>query len=148
MKVLLAIDDSPYSEAAVQTVLVQLAPKTTEVRVVHILELILLVPSMMPGPNLAPDFVAMRQEALAEAKALVGRVASQLKSAGFAVTTDVEEGEPRTRIVELAKEWGADLILLGSHGRKGLQRFLMGSVSDSVARHAHCSVQIVRRPNS
>jgi nucleotide-binding universal stress UspA family protein len=54
------------------------------------------------------------------------------------------EGEPRTEILDKAKAWGADLIVLGSHGRQGWDRLLMGSVAESVALHAHCSVQVVR----
>jgi nucleotide-binding universal stress UspA family protein len=49
-------------------------------------------------------------------------------------------------IVDRAAEWHADLIVLGSHGRHGLDRFLIGSVSEYVARHAPCSVEIVRMP--
>lgn len=50
------------------------------------------------------------------------------------------------RDLEQASKWGADLIVLGSHGRKGLKHFLLGSVSETVARHAICSVEIVRVP--
>jgi nucleotide-binding universal stress UspA family protein len=55
------------------------------------------------------------------------------------------EGEPRSFILDEAKAWGADLIVLGSHGRQGWDRLLMGSVAESVALHAHCSVEVVRR---
>jgi len=51
------------------------------------------------------------------------------------------EGEPRTEILDKAKAWGADLIVLGSHGRQGWNRLLMGRVAESVALHAHCSVR-------
>jgi nucleotide-binding universal stress UspA family protein len=54
-------------------------------------------------------------------------------------------GEPRAFILDEAKAWGADLIVLGSHGRHGLDRLLMGSVSESVALYAHCSVEVVRQ---
>jgi nucleotide-binding universal stress UspA family protein len=47
-------------------------------------------------------------------------------------------------ILDDAEKWPADLIVLGSHGLKGLNRFLLGSVSDAVSRHAACSVQVVR----
>ena len=53
-------------------------------------------------------------------------------------------GEPRSLILDAAEAWEADLIVLGSHGRRGLDRFLMGSVAESVAMHAHCSVEVVR----
>ena len=59
------------------------------------------------------------------------------------VAASLRDGDPRHTIVACAREWGADLVVLGSHGKKGLDRML-GSVSDSVARHAPCSVEIVR----
>jgi nucleotide-binding universal stress UspA family protein len=54
-------------------------------------------------------------------------------------------GDPRSFILDTAKAWGADLIVLGSHGRHGWDRLLMGSVAESVAFHAHCSVEVIRR---
>jgi len=56
----------------------------------------------------------------------------------------LESGIPKVVIIDDAKKWGADLIVVGSHGRTGLDRFLLGSVSEAVARHAACSVEIVR----
>ena len=53
-------------------------------------------------------------------------------------------GNARVLILDLAKEWAADLIVVGSHGRRGLDRLIMGSVSESVALYAHCSVEVVR----
>ena len=53
-------------------------------------------------------------------------------------------GDARVLLLDLAKEWNADLIVLGSHGRRGMDRMLMGSVSESVAIHAHCSVDVIR----
>ena len=62
------------------------------------------------------------------------------------MTTAVELGSPKSKIIDTAAEWHADLIVLGSHGRTGLDRFLLGSLPDSVLRHAHCSVELVRLP--
>jgi nucleotide-binding universal stress UspA family protein len=60
-----------------------------------------------------------------------------------AATLDyVECGPPAARIVEFAKKWPADLIVMGSHGRSGVQRFLLGSVAEEVMRHAPCPVLI------
>jgi nucleotide-binding universal stress UspA family protein len=58
------------------------------------------------------------------------------------------EGDPKSQILDAAKEWRADMIVLGSHGRTGLGRFLMGSVSQDVVRHAHCSVEVFRTPSA
>jgi nucleotide-binding universal stress UspA family protein len=58
-------------------------------------------------------------------------------------------GSPRSAILDEAERWGADLIVLGSHGYRGWQRFLLGSVSQAVVSHAKCSVEVVRcRPES
>jgi len=56
----------------------------------------------------------------------------------------IPTGDPRAVILDAARAWPADLIVLGSHGRRGLDRFLMGSVAESVAIHAHCSVEVIR----
>ena len=69
-----------------------------------------------------------------------------LIAAGLAVTDHVllNVESPAKLILKEATTWGADLIVMGSHGRRGLKRFLIGSVSESVAMHAGCSVEIVR----
>jgi nucleotide-binding universal stress UspA family protein len=54
-------------------------------------------------------------------------------------------GNARVLILDQAKEWGADLIVLGSHGRRGVERLMLGSVSESVAIYAHCSVEVIRQ---
>ncbi len=48
-------------------------------------------------------------------------------------------------IIDTAQDWRADLIVVGSHGRRGLSRFLLGSVSQAVVAHAPCSVAVIRR---
>jgi nucleotide-binding universal stress UspA family protein len=52
---------------------------------------------------------------------------------------------PQELILKEAADWGADLIVLGSHGRRGFSRFLLGSVSEAVASHAPCSVEVIRQ---
>jgi nucleotide-binding universal stress UspA family protein len=141
MKILLAIDDSKFSEAAIQQLIAQASPPGTEVRVLHVIEPVPLYPdSQTWGAELAAVQEAQREEG----KGLVARAAEKLRRAGFNPTTVVEEGNPKIVILDAAREWRPDLILLGSHGRKGLDRFLMGSVSEAVARHAPCSVEVVR----
>ena len=143
MKILLAIDDSKFSQAATEVVATQAKPQGTEVRVLHVIEPILIYPDGQAWGYGGPEFTAEQRKVVEE---LVARAAQRLHDAGFQVTTAIEEGDPKVVIIDSAAEWAADLIILGSHGRKGLDRFLIGSVSEAVARHARCSVQIVRVP--
>jgi len=56
------------------------------------------------------------------------------------------DADPRHAIVRAAREWPADLIVMGSHRRQRLDRLLIGSIAETVVRHAPCSVEIVRMP--
>jgi len=145
MKVLLAVDGSKYTEAVAQTMIAQVRPQDTEIRVLHVVEPpSLLVAREMGGYDRALDVVW--ESETKQAEALVTNVADILLSKGLKVSTSVEEGDPKSKILEVAQAWHADLIVLGSQGRKGLERFLIGGVSETVVRHAHCSVEIVRIP--
>ncbi len=140
MRILLAVDNSKFSEAAARAVIARNRVRDLEVRVFHAAE----PPTLFTAPEMA-EYIPP-EESAQEAIALVAKTADALRSAGISVTTDIVQGDPKTLIIENAEAWGADLIVLGSHGRKGLQRFLLGSVSETVMRHAHCSVEIVRLP--
>ena len=144
MKILLAVDDSKFSQAAIRSVLHTARLQETEVRVLHVLEPIFIPPDAQTWTSL-PGYAEMTEQRRQDATELVKRAAESLKAAGFkGCSYVVEDGVPKLTIVDEAKKWGADLIVVGSHGRTGLDRFLLGSVSDAVARHAACSVEIVR----
>ncbi len=148
MKILLAIDDSKFSETAVQNLIKEFKPESTEVCVFTVVEsLALTTPAYAygAGPVFPQDYTAILEKWRTEARALVERTAKTLQAAGFKATAEVGEGEARTAILERADQWRPDLIILGSHGRRGLDRFLLGSVSEGIARHARCSVQIARQ---
>jgi nucleotide-binding universal stress UspA family protein len=144
MKILLAIDDSQYSADAVETVAAQPWPPGTAVRVLSAVENI-VVPAAELWYDARGDFESARQELTKRAEQLTARVAERLTAKGLAVDTAVRQGDPRSAIVDEAKEWSADLIVVGSHGRTGIERWLLGSVAQSVVSHAPCSVEVVRR---
>ena len=146
MKILLAIDDSKFSEAALQMVVAQNRPQSTEVRVVHVVEPIEAFSYTEIPLAYVPKLEEVRKERLKQAQELVAQAAKQLQDAGFKAEAVVREGNIRTEIVDIAAEWQASLIIVGSHGRRGVERFLLGSVSEFVARHARCSVEIARMP--
>jgi len=140
MRILVAVDDSKFSEAAANAVVSQYRPGGSEVRVVHVLQPIAVSAPPQMASGYTPELAAQAKEA----ENLVERIVQKLRGAGFRVEGQVVKGDVREAIVDLAKEWQADLIVAGSHGRTGLRRFLLGSVAEFVARHAPCSVEIVR----
>jgi nucleotide-binding universal stress UspA family protein len=142
MKILLAIDESEFSKAAADAIAAQFHPEETEVRVLHVVEPI----AFTVPPQMAAGYYPELGQLMEEGRKLTEGAAQKLRAAGFKVSTLVEKGDTRSTIVDQAAAWPADLIVLGSQGRKGLNRFLLGSVSEAVARHAHCSVEIVRIP--
>lgn len=79
-----------------------------------------------------------------ESKKLEGEV-EPMKRRGINVHPYLKEGSPLDEIVNVAQEVGADLVVLGTHGRRGVDRFVMGSVAERVTRKAPCSVLIVRQ---
>ena len=143
MKILTGIDDSKSTADVVKAIVSQFRPDNTEVLVLHVLQPIASAPPQMAA-DYAPELDAQKKPA-AE---LVERIAKELRSAGFKVETAVEVGDVRETIIDAAAACGADLIVVGSHGQRAIQRFLLGSVAEFVARHAKCSVEIVRPPVS
>ncbi len=142
MKILLAIEDSKFSEAATRTVIQRMRPDGAEVCILHVAEPKWLVLDYELGQ--LGQIEAAREDALQQGKELLARVEPVVAAAGFRTTTALEEGDARFVIVDRAEQWHADAIVMGSHGRKGLGRLLLGSVAEHVARHAHCTVMIVR----
>ena len=138
MRILMGIDDSKFSDDVLRAIVTQFRPEHAEVRVLHVLQPVAPAP-----PQMAPGYAPELEDQKKPAHALVERIATELRSAGFKVDTAVEVGDVRETVIDSAADWGADLIVVGSHGR-GIQRFLLGSVAEFVARHAKCSVEIVR----
>jgi nucleotide-binding universal stress UspA family protein len=152
MKILLAVDGSACSEAAVRSLLLHFRPEHTEVRVLHAVEWLKDLPASYrfgEGPTYAQDILERRKASFEASDKLVARVADELRAAGFTTSIATPDADARHAIVDAATEWPADLIVIGSHGRTGLDRFLLGSVADSVMRHAPCSVEVIReRPSA
>lgn len=144
MKILLAVDGSPCSQAAINEVVSRPWPKGSFLRVVTAYEP--PVPPTLEGWGMPANYSEELQSALRRrAHDIVEAALQELKvnqdysADGFEVC-----GPPRLAILEITEQWGADLIVIGSHGYSGLKRFLLGSVSLAVVSHAKCSVEVVR----
>jgi nucleotide-binding universal stress UspA family protein len=135
--ILLATDGSQASEPASEQAIdlaTQVGAKLLVVSVVASAR----QPSEAPARN--GHASETRDVLAANAQAIVQRA----RAAGADATFLVWEGDAGEAIVAAADAECADLIVVGSHGRSGVTRFLIGSVSDFVVRHAHCPVMVVR----
>ena len=140
MKILMGIDDSKSSKNLVHALVTQFRTENAEILALHVLEPVEPVAPPEMAQGYAPELEDQKKPALI----LLERIADELRRAGFSVQTSVQIGDVRETLIETAVQWHADLILVGSHGKRGIRRFLLGSVAESVARHAKCSVEIVR----
>ena len=151
-KVLLATDGSEEADLAARTA-AELADKTgSELHMVHVFGITPWYPAYPEGFGLGgaeledPEFERdLQRTSEQRARELLDAEVEKLRSLGVTLAQAhlVEGGVPQ-EIVGLAEEIGAGLIVLGSRGGGGIRRALMGSVSDSVVRHAHCPVMVVR----
>ena len=134
--ILLATDGSPASEPASE----QAIDLATQVQA-RLLVVSVFAASSRPSETSTETAVVDSRDSLTnKAQAIVQRA----KAAGADATFLVWEGDAGEAIVAAANSEGVDLIVVGSHGRSGVSRFFIGSVSDYVVRHAHCPVMVVR----
>jgi nucleotide-binding universal stress UspA family protein len=127
-RVLLATDGSETALTAAEALAGRPWPEGSEFRIVTVEE-----PWLIKPPDVTNNINSAEQV---------------LAAGGLEATVAVLSGKPKEVILEEAKKWKADLIVVGSHGRRGFKRLLLGSVSEAVAMKAHCSVVVVRGPAS
>ena len=144
MKIVLGVDESKFSEEAVRSLMEQFPSGGTEVHIVHAIEPISAYFSAEYFPHFVPRVKQVEQDRLKQAHILVEAVGERLRKSGFRTSKQILHGDPRSVLLECAEKCKADLIVVGSHGLKGLNRMLMGSISEAVIRHAPCSVLVVR----
>jgi nucleotide-binding universal stress UspA family protein len=146
MKILLAVDGSTCSELAVDEVTRRPWPTGSEIKVISVME-IPVMPAIEPYGVSPEYFVEIEDAARKSAQLVVDKALPKLEACAdktLKVTGEVVQGAPKQAILDRADAWGADLIVVGSHGRSAISRFLLGSVSSAVVAHAKCSVEIVR----
>ena len=147
MKILLAVDCSDCSKAAVQAVAERPWPAGSQLKILSVVE-----PVYLPSSDtwIMPEkyYAEIDKSAHERAQAAIAYAVEQIDAsdvANLTILTEIKEGLAKDLILEEAEKWSAELVLLGSHDYRGLKKFLIGSVSHSVAAHAHCSVEIVRK---
>jgi len=146
MRILLAIDGSTFSDAAVNEIAQRPWPTPSDVKIISVVEPPLLptVETWVPPENYIE---ALEKASEDGARSVIKNAADRILSAqkdALRITTEIIRGYPKQAILDAADHWAADLIVVGSHGYRGLTKVWLGSVSQAVASHAKCSVEIVR----
>jgi nucleotide-binding universal stress UspA family protein len=134
-RVLLATDGSAASIAASSAVAEMNWPENTQVR---------LVSAVNPLIYSLEELGLSRGTGTDQAHRAIGSAVHALSGAPVKISAEVIAGRAARRIVQRAKQWGADLIVLGTNEPQGLSRLLFGSTSAAVANRAHCSVRVIR----
>ena len=140
-KILVGTDFSEPSDAARRTAIELARRLGAELEIVHVEE---PLPAYAFSEGALPDLPRLQEEVRSWAEREVEQQAKEARAAGVPVTTAVLLGTPANAIVEAARTDGADLIVVGTHGRTGFERILLGSVAERVVRTASCPVLTVR----
>jgi nucleotide-binding universal stress UspA family protein len=139
--VLVPYDDSEQSRGALEHALSQYPEGRLTVLYVIDPSAAAFDAPMTAGPVAAEDWY---EDAEADAEALLAEAEAQAQERGRRVETDHTVGRPADAITEYAEEHDLDAIVMGSHGRSGISRVLLGSVAETVVRRAPCPVTVVR----
>jgi nucleotide-binding universal stress UspA family protein len=140
IRLIVGVDGSQGSSAAVKAVAGRHWPRGTEVRIVH---------GIPAFPPISPDYMSAEianwiESEKARVEEMIEISIGELKEAGLIVSPVKRKEDPKYLLLSEAEAWGADCIFVGARGMGALDRFLLGSVSLAVATRAHCSVEVVR----
>lgn len=143
MRIIVAVEDKVFGEAIADFVANHEWPEGSEILVLHVLEPIFVKPL---GGYPTELIKSLNEERSRAAKSLVLGVGTAIstKYPQLSLKEEIVEGHAKDLIVNRAKDWPADLIVVGSHGRSGIGQFFLGSVSMSVLSAAPCSVMVVK----
>lgn len=145
-KILVPVDGSATAQAALAEAARIARATGGEVRVLHVWDSF----DSMRGIQLSASVIQeVRAAALKQAEQVLADALASVDPSGFTLSSQLIEssGEPVAElIVRGAQEWGAELIVLGTHGRRGIERLVMGSDAEQVARTAPVPVMLVRYP--
>jgi universal stress protein A len=135
-------DFSPTSEQAVEYAGALATSLGATVHLVHVLDRLLSPEMAWAAP--ATEAAALRERLYQDGRAKLADLAATVRESGVPVTTEVRSGPPSQEVVHAAVDYGADLIVMTTHGRTGFSHLLLGSVAEDVIRHAPCPVLALR----
>ena len=150
MKILIATDGTEHSKPAIEMVSKLALSFADSILIITVIDMALPVSIDMNSGFIPSNFEiekAVHENADKVLFESIEHIKMLLPDKNIKVSTKILFGSPERRIVETAEEIDADIIIVGSHGYNAWERLLLGSVSNSVVHHAHCSVLVVR-PNN
>ena len=149
MRILITTDGSDFSRAAVEKCCQMVVkPDDTAIKIVSVYEVALPL-DVFPSPTEFSERLenSAREQAESFAEQSAALIRGFFPDSNIDLTTQISTGSPEQVLIETAKEWNADLVVVGSHGRGFWGRMLLGSTTDALVHHAPCSVLVVRKPS-
>lgn len=143
MRIMIAVDDSPHSARAVRFVSRMRWPAGSRVLVANVVTPAVTPPKIGGDPGV-PLLIEVSEEQRRHADEVVGHAEAELQAAGLPTEKRTPTGDPRDALLRLAKDERVDLMVVGSHGRTGFAKLLLGSVSSHAVTHASCNVLVVK----
>jgi nucleotide-binding universal stress UspA family protein len=143
MKILLATDGSSCSIAAAHAITEREWSPGSEIKVINVIPASIAAIEPLPGIRFIGTDLTGQNYLVEPIEEVLMPATRIIEEAGLPVSQKLLFGNPKQVIIEHAKDWHADLIVVGSHGRRGLARIFEGSVSEAVAMHAPCAVVVV-----
>lgn len=143
MNILLVIDDSPHAGEVIEAMAERSALPDIAVRVLSV-----VAPFSEMSLKAGDDYEHTRKQMRKQAEQMTASAADALQAKGLTAELRVREGEPVSEIVAEAKEWPADLIVIGSHAYAGSKPQSSDSVAQSVVNQAPCAVGVIPQPSA
>ncbi len=145
-RILVPVDGSPTSNAGLREAIQTAKGQDASIQLVHVVDYHYL---MMGGLEAGAYIEDLMESLTQSGKRILKRAEEQVRKAGVPVTSVLLESSAGTAadaIVRQAKKWKADVVVLGTHGRRGVRRMLMGSDAEQVVRNSPVPVMLVRSP--
>ena len=144
-RILVPVDGSDASHAGLNEALALAAEQSGRLRLVHVVDDLITMP-MYEGAIFAGELIEQLRK---QGRKLLDECVVLCNKKGIAAEAVLLErvgGQAGVLVIEQAREWPAELIVMGTHGRKGLKRIVLGSDAEYVVRHANAPVLLVRAP--
>ena len=144
VRLLIGLDNSADSNAAVEAVCNRHWPRGTEIGLLAVVDTVMPLTSNPSEPSAMKWIETADESNWNQVREIFEPAAQRIRSAGLHAEVLIRRGNPADEILGEAHTWGADCIFVGARGTRGIDRLLLGSVSSAVSSRAHCSVEVVR----